>query len=71
MPEASNNDSSAPNTVFDIDIGFIHTNILTRVKDKCFVQHMYTSHCDFRCSGRRGGDENFLEKVAEACMRTL
>ena len=53
IPEDSTMDSNAPDTDFDVDIGSIHTNILTRVNealsqtgsveegsDKCFVQQM-------------------------------
>ena len=54
-PKALNDELNEPGTDFDIDIGSIHTNILTRVneafsqtgglgeggdKDKCFVQQM-------------------------------
>ena len=54
-PKAFDDDLNEPGTDFDIDIGSIHTNILTRVneallqtgglgeggdKDKCFVQQM-------------------------------
>ena len=55
VPKASDDELNEPGTDFDIDIGSIHTNILTRVneafsqtgglgeggdKDKCFVQQM-------------------------------
>ena len=54
-PKAFDDELNEPGTDFDIDIGLIHTNILTRVneaflqtgdlgeggdKDKCFVQQM-------------------------------
>ena len=63
IPEASTMDSNAPDTNFDIDIGSIHTNILTRVNealsqtggveegsDKVFCTADANSYCDFRHS---------------------
>ena len=63
IPEVSNMDSNAPDTDFDIDIGSIHTNILTRVNealsqtggveegsDKVFCTADANSYCDFRHS---------------------